>query len=74
MSSVLTLDNKTTRRFQKLEPHVNGFSMDKPLEVSGNVWLPKPMVATISNWMSDKVHTVTDSSKLQKMQALFNQH
>lgn len=66
----MTLDNTTARKFQKLEPHVNGFSMSKPLEVSSNVWLPKPLVENISAWLRDDSHNTPDPVRLAKMEAL----
>lgn len=65
MSSQLTLDNHTTRAFQSLEPHLSGFGMHEPFEVSGNVWLPKPVVAVVSNWLADPVHDIPDPAKYQ---------
>lgn len=71
MAAMSTLDNKTTRYFQKLESHVNGFSMKGPFEVSDNVWLPKPVIATVSNWIHDKVHDIAEPVKLERMRAMF---
>lgn len=71
MASTLTLDNRTTRYFQALESHVSGFSMKAPFEVSDHVWLPKPVIATINNWMHDKAHDTADPVKLERMQKAF---
>ena len=36
---------------KSLEPHNNVFLLTNPLEVSDNLALPKPSVASISNWL-----------------------
>lgn len=71
MSSTMTMDNATTERCRGLESHVNGFSMVKPLVVSGNVWLAKPDIATFSNWMHDPRHDVADPNKQAAMLQAF---
>lgn len=36
-----------------LEPHNNVFLLTEPMEVSDNLALPKPSVASISSWLDD---------------------
>ena len=73
MHSMMTLDNYTTDKCKALESHVNGFSMNNPLEVSNNVWLSKSDIATFSNWMHDANHDQADPAKLANMMQTFNQ-
>ena len=72
MSSSMTLDNKMTRAALKLAPHINGFTLNAPFEVSSHVWIPKPTIATLSNYMHDPEHNQADPSKLVKMQTMFH--
>ena len=72
MSSSMTLDNKMTRAALKLAPHINGFTLNAPFEVSSHVWIHKPTIATLSNYMHDPEHNQADPSKLVKMQTMFH--
>lgn len=47
----LMLDNEMGQAIYPLEPKFSIYGMDKPLAVSGNIALPKPVVAALSNWL-----------------------
>ena len=68
----MTLDNRTARAFSKLAPHISGYSTKTPWEVSPDVWLPKPVVTTVHNWMHDGVHNEVDPVKYERMKKLFS--
>lgn len=70
MTVTLSLDNKTAEVYKNFAPHQNGFSMNKPFEVSSNCWLPKPVIATINNWIHDHEHDRVDPVKLNRMRTL----
>nr|DAL04746.1 MAG TPA: hypothetical protein [Caudoviricetes sp.] len=36
------------------------------------MWIPKPTIATLSNYMHDPEHNQADPSKLVKMQTMFH--
>lgn len=36
-----------------LAPHNNAFVLNEPNLVSGNIAIPKPVVATVSKWLLD---------------------
>lgn len=72
MISMMTLDNNTTNKMMGLSPHISGFSTKNPLSVSNHVWLPKPVIANIFNWIHHESHDVVDEDKLAKMKATFN--
>lgn len=39
--------------WQNLAPHNNAFVLNEPNVVSGNIAIPKPVVATMSKWLLD---------------------
>ena len=47
----LLLDNHMARLVDPLKPHYNVFSLEEPQQFSGNIEIPKPVIATISNWL-----------------------
>jgi len=63
------LDHWTAEELQRLAPHMSVFDLNAPRQVSKNLSMPKPVVATISNW----VHRVipADPMKLARMDELF---
>lgn len=48
----LLLDHKLAHLMKPLKPHYNVFSLDQPGEFSNNIEMPKPVIATISRWLS----------------------
>lgn len=57
--------------FKKLAPHQSGFSLNRPFEVNSDCWLPKPIIATINNWVHDPEHNNPDPVKEQRMRQMF---
>lgn len=47
----LLLDNKMAAACYPLEPKFSIYDMNAPLAISGNVGIPKPVIATISRWL-----------------------
>lgn len=72
MTSILLLDNKTASYYRRLAPHRSGYGTDKPLEISGACWLPKPVIATVNHWIHDSDHDVVDPVKEQRMKQMFS--
>lgn len=54
MNVSLAVDHYMADQWYGLAPHKNVFEMTRPREISGNVSLPKPVVATISNFVSSR--------------------
>lgn len=63
------LDTYTTEELRALSPHKSTFGLDSPRRVSGNLSQPKPVVATVANFVHDHDETV-DPVKWGKMMAL----
>lgn len=51
LNFTLPLDNELTELLKDLQPHKSCFELDEPKTISGNLSVPKTVVATISNWM-----------------------
>lgn len=68
VNCMLLLDNFMTEKMEPLKPYKSTFSMDRPYEVSNNLSIPKPVIATTGNWL----HTEepVDPVKWQKTLAL----
>lgn len=49
---MLMLDNDMADEMENLAPHKSAFDLTKPFNVAGALSMPKPVVGTISNWMS----------------------
>jgi hypothetical protein len=49
----IALDSKTAKMWEPLEPHNNIFIADVPRKMSSALDIPKPVIATISNWIAD---------------------
>jgi hypothetical protein len=47
----ISLDEKMSNMWYPLSPEFNIFQMTKPFQVSGNISIPKPNIATISSWL-----------------------
>lgn len=53
-SIYLSLDEAMADMWYSLSPHFNIWDMSEPLHISGNVRLPKPVVASISAWLASE--------------------
>lgn len=60
LNFTMTLDNSLTKHFRHLDPHKSCFELDKPKTISGNLSVPKTVVATISNWMHSDIKEPTN--------------
>lgn len=69
LNFTLTLDHELTNELRNLDPHKSCFELTKPYSISGNLSVPKTVVATISNWMhGDEVgQTSMDKSFLDSV-------
>lgn len=65
----IALDNKTARSWAPLAPHNNIFIANVPRQMSNALAIPKPVVATISNWISSG--SPLDLEKQKRMVSLF---
>jgi len=54
MNVSLAIDHYMADQWYGLAPHKNVFELTRPREISGNISLPKPVVATISNFVSSR--------------------
>ena len=72
LNCMLSVDNELGDAFENLAPHRSGLSMDKPHEISGNLSMPKPVIATISNWIHDKATYPATREQLEFMATLAN--
>ena len=63
----LSLDNYTTDALKALSPHKSVFGLDEPREVSSNLAMPKPVVATIANWVHSYTTNDIDPVKAERM-------
>lgn len=70
LNGTLSLDRKTHEALRKLAPHMSTFDLNEPRAVSKNLSMPKPVVATIANWMHDPAGTQPEPEKLQRMQQI----
>lgn len=53
MNNMLIIDGKMEELLKPLSPHFTIFGMESPGKFSGNIELPKPVVANISSWLKD---------------------
>lgn len=51
MNGELVLDKFLSDKTKTLDPHNNVFMLTKPMEVSGNLSIPKPSISSISSWL-----------------------
>jgi hypothetical protein len=52
-----------------LAPHKSVFDLNEPKVVSGNLSMPKPVIASISNWMHS-VDNIPTTQQMANMAAL----
>lgn len=72
MNFTLHLDQDLTRAAQRLAPHHSLFDFDEARKISGNLFIPKQVVATVGNAMryASKIDMKDiDPIKLEKMKA-----
>lgn len=69
LNFTLAIDQKIERSLADLAPHLSTFSLQSPRVISSNLSMPKPVVATMANWLeypSDQ----PDVQKLERMKSL----
>lgn len=71
MNFTLALDEFVAEHFRHLAPHKSTFDLNDPLEVSGDLGMPKPVVSTFANWLHSEPEHVADPNKLALMESLF---
>lgn len=71
MNFSLAIDNLLANELRHLAPHKSTFDMAKPYNVSVNLSIPKPVIATTSNWLMTLEDIGRD--KTDKMIALANE-
>ncbi len=64
----ISLDNTMAAMWLNLEPHNNVFVAQEPRKISSNISIPKPVIASISNWLS--VAEPVDPNKLRLMELI----
>lgn len=69
----ITLDKKMEYAVQALAPHMSVFSLDKPRTLDDTQEIPKPVVATIANWIEYPIEQEEpEPGVLERMQALLD--
>lgn len=53
LNGTLSIDHMTADELYKLSPHMSTLDLNAPRNVATNLSMPKPVVATIANWMHD---------------------
>ena len=67
----ISTDNEMVRHWQALAPHKNVFEMTSPREISDNISIPKPVIATMSNFLkSNNPNAYIDPEKLARFNML----
>lgn len=66
LNGTLSLDHWTAEQLHALAPHMSVFDLNAPRQVSKNLSMPKPVVATIANW----AHRPEDERDLLKEQRM----
>ena len=70
MSYMLMLDNTMTDQIEALAPHKNIFDPNNPRSLTNAASMPSPVASTISSWIGQKRHVVTDPDKIKFLEAL----
>lgn len=69
----LTLDKKIEYAVQTLAPHMSVFSLDRPRKLDDTQEIPKPVVATIANWMEYPISKETpEPDIIKRMEMLYD--
>lgn len=59
LNLVIAMDNLMGDLWYPLCPHHNVFTLTEPKEISGNLAIPKPVLAIMSNWILSKEEEYT---------------
>lgn len=65
----LSLDLRTARDLRALAPHMNTLDLDEPYNVSSTLSMPKPVVASIAEWMHSPEEPM-DAERLKRMEVI----
>ena len=66
----IAIDNFLADKWYALAPHKNVFTLTKPREISSNIAIPEPVVATISNFISSKARYDFTPEQIARFNAL----
>lgn len=66
----IAIDNKMADLWEPLEPHYNIFIPTRPHEVSNCITIPKPVIATFSNWLADQTPENPSADKVARFNAI----
>lgn len=69
INCTVPLDEMLGNELRHLEPHKSVFDLNEPKAVSSNLAMPKPVVASISNWFHSP--EAVDPVKLSRMKELY---
>lgn len=72
MNFTLAIDEVIADYLKNLAPHKSTFGLDTPFKVTGDLSIPKPVVASIASWIDHPDGEVVDPQKLQAMEELFD--
>lgn len=72
MNFTLALDKVMADFLENMAPHKSTFGLDKPFKVTGDLAIPKPVVATIASWMDHPDGDIVDPVKAKAMEALYD--
>lgn len=53
MNLSLVLDEFMDKKTDRLQPHNSVFTMARPMKIGGFLSIPKPLISTISNWLTE---------------------
>lgn len=68
-SITLPLDHMLTNALYSFAPHRSCFNLDDIRKISSDVWLPKPVISSVSNWLHKTKQRVADAAAIQQTQA-----
>lgn len=70
MNNLLMLDDTMADLLYPLSPHYNVVDTSKYRQLTGNMDIPKPVISSISNWLSRTDTITTDTIKEKKMMSI----
>jgi hypothetical protein len=62
----LAIDNKMRELWYNLSPHKNIMTLDSPRQFSRNISMPKTVIATFANWLSDSQPRIVTEDTINK--------
>lgn len=68
----MAIDHAITDELRPLSAHFSAFGLSEPFKVSRNVSMPKPVLATIANWLHHPDQFDDDPMRESHMHAMFS--